>query len=109
MINDFLTREDLVFFSSGSRLTMGSVLLASENPGGRPRLVSVIKNEKQVYDFPKLAEIHNYYQSQFKKFDPKLLSVSRKVKYRVEISAGLKRKIKQVKLNLAKVKHDETN
>ena len=68
------------------------IALENEKPGGRPILVPIIKDGKRVYDFPQLAEIHEYYKRELKKFDAKLLAINRKVKYSVFISQGLKRR-----------------
>lgn len=94
-------------FERSGQYVKDIIALESEKPGGRPMLVPIIKDGRRVYDFPKLTEIHDYYQSELKKFDPKLLAIGKKFKYPVEISGGLKKKIRQAKRNLAKVGHDE--
>ena len=68
----------------------------------------IIKDGKKVYDFPKLSDIQSYYKKELNKFNRKLLSINKKYKYPIEISISLKRKIKEAKLNLRKISHDET-
>ena len=94
-------------FEKNGQYVKDMIALENEKPGGRPVLVPIIKDGKRVYDFPKLDEIHEYYKCELKKFDAKLLAINKKVKYPVLISHGLKKKIRQIKRDLAKVGHDE--
>ena len=80
--------------------------LENEKLSGKKLLTPFIKNGKLIKKYPGLEKIHDYYESESKKFDKKLFSINRKINYPVQISPGLKQLIKETKRTIKSVHHD---
>ena len=64
---------------------------------GKPLLVPIINNGKQVYELPDLDEIRAYVASQLKQLPERYLRVDKEYKYPIDISPKLKKMFEEVR------------
>ncbi|MDO8481226.1 MAG: nicotinate phosphoribosyltransferase [Nanoarchaeota archaeon] len=64
---------------------------------GRPLLKKLIEKGTRVYTLPSLEKIRASVGDQLKKLPPRLLSIKKQYAYRVEISRGLRKLMRQVR------------
>lgn len=82
------------------------IALEDERLSGKPLLIPVIKRGTQVYRFPALEKIRGHYQTEMKKVDPQLLSVSKRVNYPVSLSTGLRDLLRKTQKQIASIHHE---
>lgn len=93
----FPGRKQVYRIEKNSHYLYDMIGLENEKTNAKQLLIPIIKKGKLVYKLPSISQIREYYKTEMKKFDQKLFSLTRTIRYSVKISSSLRTLIKKTK------------